>query len=91
MRLPRCSPEPSPTETAFQFLKSRHFANQVFDSAEAAWAEFTEATDRIRTLGARFWAMPVGGMPVERPAAGNSKRQVFNYDWYHIVSLRLLG
>ncbi|MCY4460488.1 MAG: winged helix-turn-helix domain-containing protein [Albidovulum sp.] len=35
LRLPPYSPDMNPVETVFQFLKSRHFANQVFETADA--------------------------------------------------------
>ena len=35
LRLPPYSPELNPVETVFQFPKSRHFANQVFETADA--------------------------------------------------------
>jgi len=35
LRLPPCSPELNPVETVFQFLKSRRFASQVFETADA--------------------------------------------------------
>ncbi len=35
LQLPPYSPEINPVETVFQFLKARHFANQVFEIAEA--------------------------------------------------------
>ena len=62
LRLPPYSPELNPAETVFQFLKSRHFANQVFETADAVkekvgavWSDFTNSPDRIRTLGDRSW------------------------------------
>ena len=62
LRLPPYSPELNPVETVFQFLKLRHFTNQVFDTADAVkekvgavWSDFTNSPDRIRTLGARSW------------------------------------
>ena len=35
LQLPPYSPEINPVETVFQFLKARHFANQVFEITEA--------------------------------------------------------
>ena len=62
LRLPPCSPELNPVETVFQFLKSRHFANQIFETADAVKekvgavrSDFTNSPDRIRSLGARSW------------------------------------
>ena len=59
-RLPPYSPELNPVETVFQFLKSRHFASQVFETADAikekvgaVRSDFTNSPDRIRTLVAR--------------------------------------
>ncbi len=48
LRLPPCSPKLNPVETVFQFLKSRHIANQVFETTDtvkekvgAARSQFT--------------------------------------------------
>ncbi len=63
LRLPPYSPELNPVETVFQFLKARHFANQVFETAEAVtervaevWEGFAASPDRIRSIGHRSWA-----------------------------------
>ena len=63
LRLPPCSPEPDPVETLFQLLKARHFANQVFETAETVtekvatvWEGFVASPDRIRSIGHRSWA-----------------------------------
>ncbi|MCY4460024.1 MAG: hypothetical protein OXC26_06435 [Albidovulum sp.] len=59
-RLPPYGPELNSVETVFQFLKSRRFANRVFETADAVkekvgavWSDFTKSPDRIRALGAR--------------------------------------
>ncbi len=58
LRLPPYSPEPDPVETVFRFLKARHFASQVFETAEAVtervaevWESFAASPDRIRSIG----------------------------------------
>ena len=63
LRLPPYSPELNPVETVFQFLKARHFANQVFETAEEVkekvamvWKGFAASPDRIRSIGQRSWA-----------------------------------
>ena len=63
LRLPPYSPELNPVETVLQTLKARHFANQVFDTAEAVkekvgmvWKDFAEAPARIASVGRRTWA-----------------------------------
>ena len=75
LRLPAYSPELNPVETVFQFLKARHFANQVFDTADAVkekvaqvWKGFTTSSDRIRSLGHRSWARITS--PTPDPAHG---------------------
>ncbi|MCY4461727.1 MAG: IS630 family transposase [Albidovulum sp.] len=59
-RLPPYSPELNPVETVFQFLKSRHFASQVVETADAikekvgaVRSDFINSPDRTRTLVAR--------------------------------------
>ena len=76
LRPPLYSPELNPTETVFQLLKAKHFANQMFESAgavkdkaAAVRDEFTRDAGRIRSLGARSWATLTGGTPAEQPAA----------------------
>ena len=72
LRLPPCSPELNPAEAVFQFLKAAHFANQVFETADAVrekvgavWSDFARDAGRIRSLGTRSWAKLTGGTPPE--------------------------
>ena len=67
LHLPPCSPELNPTETAFQFLRQRNFANQVFATAEAVkarveevWNDFARTPGRVTSLGTRSWASLTG-------------------------------
>ena len=75
LRLSRYSPELNRAETVFQFLKTRHYANQVFESAGAmkekaeVGDEFTRDAARIRSLGARSWATLTVGTLAEQPTA----------------------
>ena len=63
MRLPPYSPELNPAENVFQFLKSNHFANRVFETADEVkatvgkvWEDFTVQSERIKSIGHRSWA-----------------------------------
>jgi len=63
LRLPPYSPELNSAENVFQFLKSNHFANQVFETAEdvkrkvaTVWESFTGQAERIQSIGHRSWA-----------------------------------
>ena len=74
LRLPPYSPELNPVETVFQFLKARHLANQVFDTAEMVrkrvaevWEGFAESPERVRSIGHRSWACLVPGATPTNP------------------------
>ena len=60
---PPYSPGPNPMETAFGFLKKRHFANRTFETVreikgavEEVRKDFAGQPDRIASLGRRRWA-----------------------------------
>ena len=64
LRLPPCSPEPTPAGTLFPILKHRHFANRAFESGghvretvEEVWNGFTRKTGEIMQITAREWAV----------------------------------
>ena len=61
--LPAYSPELNPKENFWQSLKNRHLANRVFDSfddimdsCENAWREFTQNKEYFAQLCSRKWA-----------------------------------
>ncbi len=63
LRLPPYSQELNPAENVFQFLKSNHFANRVFETADEvkatvgkAWKDFAGQSERIKSIGHRSWA-----------------------------------
>ena len=65
LRLPPCSPEPSPMERLFSVPGHRHFANREFQSAdhgrtvvEEVWDGFVRRKDETARITAREWAVP---------------------------------
>ena len=61
--LPPYSPELNPMEDVFEFLKSNHLANRVFETVEEvkmavrmAWREFFGDPERIQSITYREWA-----------------------------------
>jgi len=53
----------NPPENVFQFLKSNHCANRVFETADEVkatvgkvWEDFARQSERIKSIGQRSWA-----------------------------------